>query len=71
MGIGIHCCKNCVPPKRHDSCHATCEEYLKEKAQFEEDKKKVKENESPKITAYDLNELAYADYKRHKRKRRN
>lgn len=40
MSIGIHCCKDC--PKREIGCHATCKEYLKEKVQYEEDKKKVK-----------------------------
>lgn len=43
MGMGIHCCKNCTPPKRQTGCHSICEEYKKEKEKYEEDKKKLKE----------------------------
>lgn len=25
-------CKGCTPPKRHPSCHATCPEYIEDKA---------------------------------------
>ena len=41
---GIKCCHGCVPPKRHIGCHATCKNYIDEKAQFEKDKKKIKAN---------------------------
>ena len=30
----IECCKDC--PKRHSGCHASCEDYLREKAELEE-----------------------------------
>lgn len=29
--MSIKCCNGCVPPKRNPYCHATCEEYLREK----------------------------------------
>ena len=32
----INCCKYCVAPKRHIGCHAECQEYLEEKAVFDE-----------------------------------
>ena len=71
MAIGIHCCKDCVPPKRHSGCHATCKEYKDEKAQYEEDKKKVKADMEriPHLTNYDFNEIDYVACKRHKRRR--
>ena len=31
----IKCCKGCLTPKRHPGCHAHCEEYLAEKAEYE------------------------------------
>ena len=71
MSVGIHCCKDCIPPKRKPGCHAACEEYLKEKAQFEEDKKKIKANRTPNITVYDFNEIDYVKCKRHKRPNRD
>ena len=33
-------CRYCKPPKRQPGCHATCKEYLDEKAAWEEEKKK-------------------------------
>lgn len=36
----IKCCKDCVPPKRHPGCHSQCPDYLREKAEHEEWKKK-------------------------------
>ena len=70
MAIGIHCCKDCVPPKRHVGCHSTCEQYRKEKIQLEIDKKKVKESYPPDITAFDFNKIEYASWKNGHRKRR-
>lgn len=34
----INCCNGCVAPKRHPACHDHCEEYQKEKAEYEERK---------------------------------
>lgn len=31
MRGAISCCKDCVAPKRHISCHMTCPEYLHER----------------------------------------
>lgn len=35
-------CHKCVAPKRHDGCHATCEDYDREKAEYEEVRKSQK-----------------------------
>lgn len=43
----IHCCRDC--PDRHIGCHATCESYIRQKAEYEENKnriRKIKEKES-------------------------
>lgn len=42
----ITCCRNCKPPKRHDSCHATCEEYQQQKKAHDEYKEKVREGKA-------------------------
>lgn len=34
-------CKGCVEPKRHTGCHATCEDYIKERNEFEQLKKEI------------------------------
>lgn len=62
MAIGIHCCKDCVPPKRYPGCGAKCEEYIKEKAQLEEDKKKIKADKErfPNMTLYDFDANAFS-----------
>lgn len=65
MGMGIHCCKNCVAPKRHPGCHSTCKEYRDERAKLTEANKKQRENRSYVLTSYDFDEIAYADSKRH------
>lgn len=44
----IKCCNGCVAPKRHPACHDHCEEYKKERAEYDErkaiaDKKKFTE----------------------------
>ena len=42
----IRSCNGCVAPKRHLGCHATCEDYLKEKAQDEAERAALrKDNE--------------------------
>lgn len=33
--MSIKCCNGCVPPKRNPYCHATCEDYIREKAEHE------------------------------------
>lgn len=37
----IKCCYKCVPPKRHLGCHETCEEYLKEKEEWNKKKEEI------------------------------
>lgn len=67
-------CKDCVPPKRHVGCHATCEEYKQDKLKWEEKKKRIKENrkKTPDGSYYEQNKIAYADrmlYKKTKKKK--
>lgn len=38
-------CVNCVAPKRHPGCHATCEEYAADKAAFEKVKESMKKEQ--------------------------
>jgi hypothetical protein len=33
--MAITTCKDCVAPKRHPGCHATCPEYLRAKAEWD------------------------------------
>ena len=68
MAMGIRCCKDCVPPKRTATCHSTCKEYLKEKAQLEKDKKMAKANEAPNVTQFDFDKICYAGCGRNKRR---
>lgn len=64
---GIKCCKNCKPPKRHTACWDQCEQYKKEKVEYERLKEKRKEalESAARITSYEVNKIAYADYKTH------
>ena len=45
MSKGIKCCYKCIPPKRHIGCHASCEEYIEEKA-LHEKYKNTKKNKT-------------------------
>lgn len=69
--MAITCCKNCVPPKRHPGCHSTCEQYLKEKTEYEKQKEYAKAHKTVMLTNYDFDEIAYASSKRHKRRSRD
>lgn len=71
MAIGIHCCKDCVAPKRHPGCHATCKEYIEEKAKYEEQKAKIKEakENQPYVSIHDFDQILYAGCKRRKPKK--
>lgn len=68
--MAIKCCKDCVPPTRYPGCHAKCEQYKVEKAEWEEEKKLIKANKVITLTNYDFDEIAYASSKRHKRRSR-
>lgn len=35
MGAIIKCCLGCVPPRRTPTCHVTCPDYIREKAEHE------------------------------------
>lgn len=45
------CCRYCTPPERHPGCHATCEEYLREKKKYDYDKREMSDK---KKIAYDM-----------------
>lgn len=66
----MHSCKDCT--KRHLYCHSTCKDYLSEKAQYEEDKKKVKEHlaKAPNMTTFDFDKICYAGTGRGRLKRK-
>lgn len=66
----IKCCKDCVPPTRYPGCHAKCNKYLEEKAKWEEEKRLRKADKVVMLTNYDFDEIAYASFKRHKRRNR-
>lgn len=36
--MAIKCCRDCVPPKRHAGCHATCPEYILENKKHAEER---------------------------------
>lgn len=55
MLIGIKCCKGCEAPIRHVGCHSTCEKYLEERRQLDEQNKK--------LTEINQNKQAYNDAK--------
>lgn len=50
-------CRVCVPPKRHSGCHDTCPDYIKRKAEWDENKKKIWENKKKEkeIGGYKIN----------------
>lgn len=53
--IAINCCKDCVPPQRHPGCHSKCEQYAKEKLEYDKLKKKERESMNHIIKQYDFN----------------
>ena len=68
--MAITCCKNCVPPKRHLGCHSTCEQYLREKAEYEKQKEYARAHKTVILTNYDFDKIAYANFKCRKRRNR-
>lgn len=68
--MAIKCCKDCVPPTRYPGCHAKCEQYKAEKAEYEKQKEYAKTHKTVMLTNYDFDEIAYASSKRHKRRNR-
>ena len=42
MKIFIKCCKDCKPPRRKVGCHATCKDYIDEKAEIDNNKEELK-----------------------------
>ena len=69
--MAIKCCKDCVPPTRYPGCHDKCEQYLKEKAEYEKRKEYAKAHKTVMLTNYDFDEIAYINPKRYKRRNRS
>lgn len=66
----IKCCKDCVSPQRHPGCHSKCEQYLKEKAKWEEEKVKARQNQVYTIHPNDFEMLACMHRPRKDKRRR-
>lgn len=66
LTYGIKCCHHCQ--SRYPGCHAQCPQYQKEKAQYEIDKAKVKENmaQAPRMGKHEFDMLACMHRKRRK-----
>ena len=48
----IKCCQFCVAPKRHLGCHSDCPEYIEEKAQWEEERARIAQQNQLQADAY-------------------
>lgn len=57
--MGIKCCKNCVPPKRHPGCWGTCPEYIKEKEQWDKYREEDRIQREVCSPIYDRREKRY------------
>ena len=55
--MAIKCCKDCVPPTRYPGCHAKCNKYLKEKAEYQKQKEYAKAHKTVILTNYDFNKI--------------
>lgn len=70
--MAIKCCYKCPDRwvKDGKTCHSTCERYINEKAQYEEDKKSIKANmdEIPNIKQFDFDKIAYANPTRRRKR---
>lgn len=68
LTYGIKCCHHCK--SRSPGCHAKCPQYLKEKAQYEIDKVKARENIDgvPIMGKHDFDMLACVHRNRKRRK---
>lgn len=66
--MAIKCCKDCVPPTRYPGCHAKCNKYLEEKAEYEKQKEYAKAHKTAMLTSYDFDKIGYA-YANYYRKR--
>lgn len=67
--MAIKCCRYCVPPQRHLGCHSACPDYIREKAEWEEEKAKIKATkENSNLTQFDFDKICYANSKNRKRR---
>lgn len=65
----IECCRNCVPPKRHSGCHATCKEYKEERQEFDEEKELIEKNKKHVVINYVNNKVSKFEHFKRKHKR--
>lgn len=61
----IFCCKDCAPPKRGLHCHSTCEDYIREKAEYN---KKKAELDAKKHVAISMRDYEIGVVQRTKRR---
>ena len=62
--MGIKCCKGCVAPKRHPGCHSKCEQFLKEKEEYEKEKEYIRNHPVAKISNYDFDRVVFDGFKK-------
>ena len=65
----ITCCTNCKTPKRHEGCHATCEEYLQQKKAHDEYKEKVRKGRQEAQAGFSEHMLTHTHYRGKERKK--
>ena len=60
----IYCCKGCEAPKRHPGCHGKCEEYIKQKTEY--DRLKAEYDKKEQVIGAIHGERGYKVYKARK-----
>ena len=51
--MSITCCNGCVPPKRTPTCHATCPEYVAQKAKHEAEMEESRKKQDLRRNLYE------------------
>ena len=66
--MAIQCCRNCVAPKRYPGCHGKCQDYIDEKAQYDQLKGEYKKkSDISNAIIRDRGVKVYKAYKNHKK----
>lgn len=65
--MGITCCKDCVPPKRHLNCHSECDDYIQEKSKHEEVRNEIRKL---KTADYNMHYYVLCQMERNRKHRR-
>lgn len=50
--MAITCCNGCVPPKRTPTCHATCPEYIGQKAKHDAELEQINKARTTRHNLY-------------------